>query len=69
MVTIWSFIKMLIEVWEAIKVFLGLVKKAEHEREQKEIDDAAKAAGDPDKSLDERLKAGKELEDKFNSHT
>lgn len=56
-------------LWDAILTFLGYIKKEQHEREMKEIDDAAKRAADPDLSLEERMKAAKELEDAQNSHT
>lgn len=67
--TVWAFIKMLVEIWEAIKVALGMVKKAQHDHELSDIDEKAKEAGDPTKPLEDRLKAGQDLEDKFNSHT
>lgn len=61
-----SAIAFLKQIWDAILVFLGYIKKEQHDREMKEIDDATKRAGDG--SLEDRLKAGSEIEKDINSH-
>ncbi len=64
-----SALALLKQIWDAIAVFLGFVKKEVHEHEQKDIDQKAGEAGDPSKSLEDRLKAGQDLENKQNDHS
>ena len=66
---IWAFIKMILAWWNALLVAIGLIKKAVHEHELDKIDDITKRAGDEKAPLEDRLKAGQELEDEFNRNT
>lgn len=67
--TVWAFIKMLIEIWNEIKILIGVAKKVQHDHNLDNIDEKTKEISNPDSSLEDRLKAGADLEDDINSHT
>ncbi len=48
---------------------MGWIDQASYDNAIKEIDEKIARAGNPDASLEDRLKAGKELEDQQNSHS
>lgn len=66
---VWAVIKFLMELWEALKIAIGWVKKVQHENTNKEITEEADKAGNPNLSLEERMKAGQKLEDTINRNT
>lgn len=66
---IWAVLKFLMELWDALKVAIGWVKKTQHDGDMKEITEETDRAGDPGLSLEERLKAGQEIEDRINRNT
>lgn len=65
----WSLIQLLLKIWKGFELLMGWIDQEKYNRAIKEIDENIKKAGDPDLSLEERLKAGKELEDHQNSRT
>lgn len=67
--TLWGWMKMILQLWEAIKAFLGMVEKAKHEHEMEEIKDKTDVIQNPSSTEEERLDAVKDLEDRFNSRT
>ncbi len=67
--SVWGILKFLAELWSTIKVLLGMVEKAKHEKAQKEIKDKADIIADPTKTEEEKLDAIKDIEDGVNSHT
>lgn len=66
---VWAVLKFLAELWEAIKIALGMIKKAEHERTVGAVDDAEKVVEDPKSTEKERLDAISELEKITNRRT
>lgn len=66
---IWGVLKFLKEVWDALKVLLGMVEKAKHEHAKEDIKEKTDIVADPNKSEQERLDAIKELEDRVNGRT
>lgn len=66
---VWAVLKFLMELWDALKLALGLIKKVQHEGSIKEITEESDKAGNPELSLEERLKAGQKLEENLNKHT
>lgn len=67
--TVWGLLKMLLEWWQALKAILGLVEKAKHESNQKEISDKTDVIKNSESTEEERLNAVKDLEDVFNRRT
>lgn len=64
--TVWGLLKMLLELWEALKTFIGMVEKAKHEKAQEEIKEETGIIADPNKSEQEKHEATKNLEDQIN---
>lgn len=69
MAKVYAILKFLEELWVQIKIFIGMIEKAEHDHKQKEIDDTTKKAGDITLSEEERRAAAKKLEDLINGRT
>lgn len=67
--TIWGTLKLILELWDALKVFLGFVKSVKHESENKEISDESKIIENPNSTDEERLDEIKDLENLTNKHT
>lgn len=69
MATVWAWLKMVPQIWNAILAFIGVIEKAEHDHEDKKIADAAGQAGDPSSTDEKREDATHDLEDIANRHT
>lgn len=69
MANVWAVLKFLAELWEQIKILLGMIEKAKHEKKQDEIADNAGKVGNPDLSDEEREDATQNLEDIVNRNT
>ena len=69
MAQVWAVIKFLQELWVQIKIFIGMIEKAKHEHANEEIKDKTDIAGDPEKPVEDRLDAIKEIEDSVNNRT
>lgn len=67
--TILGWMKLLYEGIQALMVLIGMIKKAEHEKEIKEIKQSTDTVGDTTKPEQERLDALEDLEKHTNSHT
>lgn len=68
MANIWALIQLLLKVWKTFELLMGWIDQVKYDNAIKEIDENTKNAGDPNMSLEDRLKAGKKLEDQQNSH-
>lgn len=64
---VWAVLKFLMELWNQLKIFLGMIEKAQHDHKQEEIKKETGVIADPSKSEEEKHEATKNLEDSFNS--
>lgn len=69
MAKVYAVLRFLEELWQAIKVLIGMVEKAKHEHTDGAIKDKTDIAGDPTKPVEDRLDAVEDLEDITNRHT
>lgn len=63
---IWKAIGLIRELVDWIKSLIGFIEEAKHQRAVKDINDAAKQAGDPARTDEERQRAVRDLEDSAN---
>ena len=67
--TLLGYLKLFKEVWEALKILIGLVERAKHEHANKEITDKTEQAGDVKAPEKDRHEATKDLEDAINKRS
>lgn len=69
MANIWALIQLLLKLWKGFELLMGWIDQMKYDSAIREINEKIAIAGDPDKPLEERLKAGKDLENEQNSHS
>jgi hypothetical protein len=66
---IWAVLRFLAELWEQIKVALGLIEKAKHESAKEEIKEQTDIIANPDSTEEQTHEAAHELEKELNKRS